>query len=109
MPHTMRAHPSATENLQTPLEAFIQKCKTALFGVLFIVNKEEEGSHWIWSALEVLIDHAQDLSFFFNFKGFPWQHEVRWFVFMLEIFSPEKFVCNCMAIAISTVLHVFSR
>ncbi|KAJ3299235.1 hypothetical protein HK104_009631 [Borealophlyctis nickersoniae] len=82
------------DTLTDTFDTFLRRLKNGLFGVLFIVNKEEHGSHWIWAALESLVDHFQDLSLLFGFSPFAWQKEVEWLHLMFEIFSPEKFVQN---------------
>ncbi|KNC99141.1 PAS domain S-box protein [Spizellomyces punctatus DAOM BR117] len=98
MKSTFRSVPSSgqapTDTLTDTFDTFLLRIKNGLFGVLFIVNKEEHGSHWIWAALESLIDHFQDLSLLFGFAPFAWQEEVDWLNLMFEIFSPEKFVQN---------------
>ncbi|KAI9091755.1 hypothetical protein DFS34DRAFT_321463 [Phlyctochytrium arcticum] len=92
-----------SDTLTDTVDVHLRRLKNGFFGVLFIVNKDEDGGHWIWSALESLIDHFQDLSIPLGFRPFRWQHEVEWLNFTFDIFSPEKFVSTSEGLYIALI------
>lgn len=72
---------------------FMQRAKDALFGILFVVHKNENDEKF-WPIVEVVIDHLQDLAFPIN-DLFPWQVEISWFLRFLELVSaPEHYVSS---------------
>ncbi|KAJ3038903.1 hypothetical protein HDV00_012825 [Rhizophlyctis rosea] len=82
------------------IDVFLRRFKEALFGILFVIHKNEEGSHSIWSIIEVLVDHLQDLTFPILVPFFPWQHEIHWLAEALEYSSPETMIAHNNAIFI---------
>ncbi|KAI9204168.1 uncharacterized protein BJ171DRAFT_599351 [Polychytrium aggregatum] len=85
---------SAVAEADGTLEVWIQTVKKGLFGVLFIVNKNDHKESPIWIISETILDHFQDLGFPLLCVLFPWQPEIQWLQTFLGWFSPESLIAQ---------------
>ncbi|KAJ1558862.1 hypothetical protein HK096_000876 [Nowakowskiella sp. JEL0078] len=84
------------------LEDLLKKAKDGLFGVLFICNKNSEENE-ILTWVEMIIDHAQDLSFAL-LANTNWQSEMKWFQVIVTYFTPEHLVPSTDRIVFTTLI-----